>query len=389
MIIPNKINKITVILLGIFSAAVIWGAHIAVSGAKWFVYKRAAAEIMLKAEQELSERIQINGFGDIAKGAPYFENKKINLANLKFLKFLIGPDKQSPLITTEGKLLAKLGATNPNFAAIVVDFFRQAGVEEGDVIAVAFSGSLPGANIAVLSAAKAMNLTPVIISSVGASSWGATSPDMSWLDMEKYLFDRGIFPYRSVAASMGGKDDIQEKKTDEEKKVLIDIIKRNEIELLYEEDVEKNTMVRLATYERYAQGKPVKAFVNSGGDSAVVGIKSFRKYIPHGIVTELPLEKFPRKGVIMVMVEKGIPVINLKNIQRIFKKYKMSLVPEKFPGIGDGKVYMDKKVNLRVGIICFFALILIFVVIINLDIYLFPHIVEKARKIKEILCNER
>ena len=49
------------------------------------------------------------------------------------------------------------------------------------------TGSFPGANIAVLSACKAMDIYPVIISSVGASSWGANNINQSWIDIENKL----------------------------------------------------------------------------------------------------------------------------------------------------------------------------------------------------------
>ena len=65
------------------------------------------------------------------------------------------------------------------------------------------TGSMPGANIAVLTACKSLGLYPVTISSVGASQWGANQIDFTWLDMEKILFDREIIPSQSVAASIG------------------------------------------------------------------------------------------------------------------------------------------------------------------------------------------
>ena len=52
---------------------------------------------------------------------------------------------------------------------------------------------MPGANIAVLSAAQAMKVIPVIISSVGASQWGANQLDFTWLDMESALAKNDLF----------------------------------------------------------------------------------------------------------------------------------------------------------------------------------------------------
>jgi len=71
-------------------------------------------------------------------------------------------------------------------------------LKKNDVVAVAFTGSLPGLNIAVLSALQTLNLKPLVITSVGASNWGANDPYFTWLDMERLLYDAEIFNYRSL-----------------------------------------------------------------------------------------------------------------------------------------------------------------------------------------------
>ena len=115
---------------------------------------------------------------------------------------------QFSLITTdEGNLDSKLTTLNPNSAALIVDMLLDAGVDSGDKVAVAFTGSMPGANLATLAAIEVMELNPVIITSVGASQWGATNPYFTWLDMEKILYDEAVFYNRTVAASIGGKGD--------------------------------------------------------------------------------------------------------------------------------------------------------------------------------------
>ena len=97
------------------------------------------------------------------------------------------------LITTdEGDLDAKLTTLDPNFAAVVIDLMYQLGLKKNDTVAVLMTGSMPGANIAVLTACKALGLNPVTISSVGASQWGANQIDFTWLDMEKILFEKEI-----------------------------------------------------------------------------------------------------------------------------------------------------------------------------------------------------
>ena len=94
------------------------------------------------------------------------------------------------LITTdEGDLDAKLTTLDPNFSAGMVELMVQIGIEKNDTVAVLLTGSMPGGNIAVLTGLKALGAYPVVITSVGASQWGANHIDFTWLDMEKILYE--------------------------------------------------------------------------------------------------------------------------------------------------------------------------------------------------------
>jgi len=108
---------------------------------------------------------------------------------------------QFSLITTdEGDLDAKLTTLDPNFSAAMVELLTKAGLIRGDTIAVMLTGSMPGANMAMLIACDVLDIYPIVISSIGASQWGANDPDMTWIDMEKLLFDKDFIATRSIAA---------------------------------------------------------------------------------------------------------------------------------------------------------------------------------------------
>ena len=113
----------------------------------------------------------------------------------------------SPLLTDIGKYQAKSTVLKPNFAALVVDEFTKAGLEEGDSIAISMTGSMPGANIAVLMACEAMKLNYVSISSLGASEWGALDLNASWPKMEKILYENGLISSLSKKFTYGGGGD--------------------------------------------------------------------------------------------------------------------------------------------------------------------------------------
>ena len=120
-------------------------------------------------------------------GVKELRNKEIT-KNDSFKTGLIG--EHSTSITTKldtkdennkYKMLdSKIIVTHPNFAAFVVDLFNEAEVSRGDTIAVSMTGSFPGANIALLSVCEALDVVPIIISSVGSSSWGANIENFNW-----------------------------------------------------------------------------------------------------------------------------------------------------------------------------------------------------------------
>jgi poly-gamma-glutamate system protein len=120
---------------------------------------------------------------------------------------LIGPEF-SLITNAQGVLGSKLTTLNPNWAGVIVDYLRRCGLKPGDPVAVALSGSFPGLNISVFAALETLELAPVVITSVGASMWGANDPDFTWLDMERLFAEENIFHIRSAAASYGGGDDM-------------------------------------------------------------------------------------------------------------------------------------------------------------------------------------
>ena len=87
-------------------------------------------------------------------------------------------------------LSSKQITTHPNFAALIVALFQDAELSRGDTVAVSMPGSFPGANIALHSACIAMDITPIIMTSISSSSWGANIENFSWPVIEDYLFDQ-------------------------------------------------------------------------------------------------------------------------------------------------------------------------------------------------------
>ena len=296
---------------------------------KWYEQKIEAARIAKNAAEFLKEfRLQKGVF--------------IDAVNDPNETALIGQDI-TPITTDRGYIEAKLTATNPNFAAVVVEMLKNAGLEKNDKVAVAFTGSLPGLNIAVHAALQTLKLKPIIITSVGASNWGANDPYYTWLDMENVLFKEGIIENKSIAASIGGGLDVGRGLSPEGRQLIIDAIERNKIEFINEEHLENSIQKRIDIYDKYREKNNIKAFINVGGGISSLGSTENDKFIPSGLSMSLPMMNYPRRGVLIRMAEENIPIIHLLNINQLARKYGLPVSPTPLPVPGEGQVFVQRR----------------------------------------------
>ena len=316
---------------------------------KWYDQKIEASKLASEAAEYLKEfRMHKGVFVDI-----------INDPNETAL---IGQDI-TPITTDRGFIEAKLTSTNPNFAAVIVDMLKEAGLEKNDVVAIAFTGSLPGLNIAVHSAVQTLELKPIIITSVGASNWGANDPDFTWLDMESLLFKAKIFKNKSVAASIGGGLDRGRGLSPDGRQLITDAIKRNKIEFINEEHLENSIQKRMDVFDHHREKKKIKAFINVGGGISSIGSVENGKYIPTGLSTILPMKNYPVRGVMIQMAENNVPIIHLLNINKLALKYGLPVNPVPLPRAGEGEIFIQKRysVLLTLSVTIFLVLTIGFV----------------------------
>lgn len=275
---------------------------------------------------------------------------------------LIGQDI-TPITTDRGYIEAKLTSTNPNFAAVVVDMIKELELEKNDVVAVAFTGSFPGINIAVHSALQTLKLRPIIITSVGASNWGANDPYYTWLDMENSLYKAGIFKNRSVAASIGGGLDRGRGLSPEGRQLIIDAIDRNKVEFINEEHLESSIQKRIGIYNSQKKKDKIKAFINVGGGISSIGSTENVQFIPTGLSKILPMKNYPVRGLLIYMAEKNIPIIHLLNVNQLAQQYGLPLNPTSLPRPGEGDIFIQKRysVLLTTGVTLFLVIAIAFV----------------------------
>ena len=322
------------------------------------------------------------------------KNKSISPSDI-YKTGLIG-DANSDITTIQYKdsliLQSKIATTNPNFSAFIIDLLEESNLEKGDSVAVSMTGSFPGANIAVLSACKALGLNPVIISSLGSSSWGANTINYSWLEIEKKLNDNDILNYQSIGCSIGGENDLGDNLSDDGIELIEEIIAESDVLFINESNLDKNISKKINLFDEIMN---YSAFINIGGNASSLGPGKGKGYIKGGIInpilkddsseiyfdnenSELFYKDF-KKSISYHFLDKNIPVINIKNINSLLKDYGVEyLLDSDTNKIKEGKLYYDiERFNVMT---IWFALITS--VVMSLIIGLYSHY-EIRKKMKE------
>ena len=287
------------------------------------------------------------------------------------------------LITTdEGDLDAKLTTLDPNFAAGMVELMTQLNLQKNDTVAVLMTGSMPGANIAVLTALKSLSVVPVTITSVGASQWGANHIDFTWLDMEKILFDNNLITNRSVSASIGGRNDMGRLLSPAGRGIITENIVKHGLPLIKKEKLADNIALRMKTFEDIAIITNYKAMINVGGGVASLGTSFNSKLLSAGIIRRSDIQNISLQdggieGVLSKFSKNNIPVLHVLNIKSLTEQLGMPFAPIPIPEIGIGALYAIERYNLIIALIC--------LTIISSSVFIVGY--QSKKEIKEHLVN--
>ena len=292
----------------------------------------------------------------LQKHSEKFRKKlKIPPATDPFNSYLVfGNDSRSPLVTDLGDPEAKATVLKPNFSALVMNELERAGLQKGDTVAISMTGSMPGANIAVIVACEAMGLNYISISSLGASTGGATDMNFSWPKMEKVLYDEKLISQISNKFSYGGAADYLKRgkgyRKDYggyEKRQQLDSLMQSiypdssladlfvlhglsQSEIVQKTVLRKSVEKRLDFYKNQCDEKDLscyKAYINIGGSVASIGLKAHGKlskkhygFINPSVIQDVlpPYEK--SSSVIIKFSDSNIPTINFIKIEKLIKK---------------------------------------------------------------------
>lgn len=249
---------------------------------------------------------------------------------------LLGPE-WTALTTSLGNPEAKRTALQPDWAALMVRYYQEAGLKAGDQIAAGFSGSFPVLCLAVICAANEMSMPIRVIPSIGASMHGATRPELDIVRTLMLVREAGIIDFELLAVSLGGDFDQGGGNAlySESRESLLAQARQSGAYLIDQHRLQDSVKERLRLY-----GPDIKCFVNVGGASANVGIGAAGVTFPNGLVWEV--EKIPdyqERGLIFEYLKRGLPVIHLLNIRGLAERSGLPLDPVPLTKAGETEVY--------------------------------------------------
>jgi poly-gamma-glutamate system protein len=267
------------------------------------------------------------------------KNIPINLRTDPMESGFIGQEF-SPITTTIGNLDAKQTSTNPDFAALFIRWFDELQLEPEDTVVIHISASFPALSIAAIISCEIYGLEPLIMSSAGASSYGANLPGLTYWDIENYLYQRGSIVHRTCYATPGGQDDNGSSLWEDGLEIIKSAANRNHYPLTILENLDK---VILAKLEFITHTSSLKLFMNIGGNQSAMGNTSCSINIPTGLIKEKLNCQPKNPGLIHAINDRGIPIIHLLNIRNIAISNGISLLPSDQNRPGQGDVYFIKE----------------------------------------------
>ena len=239
--------------------------------------------------------------------------------NDPLLSGLIG-EEWTEITTTIGHLDAKQTTLNPDFASLMVDLLKEAGVESGDPIALGCSGSFPGLLLASLAGAKALDLECRSIVSLVASSYGANRMAFSILDIYQVLFRAGLLDAGPIAVSLGGEGDRALEWESFIREEMIKKVETSGLPFIREGNLERSVEERMKLYGFQTESAPV-IFVNAGGATANIGTSQSVLRMKPGVIRSASIPDVDQQGVIHKALLNDIPVIHLLFIKGLVLEY--------------------------------------------------------------------
>lgn len=248
---------------------------------------------------------------------------------------LIGPE-WTELTTSLGMVEAKRTSLQPDFAALMVKYYHEAGLKRGDTVCCGTSGSFPGLCIAAIAAANQMDLNVKVIASYGSSMYGATRTQLPIVRILSVAKAAGALDYDLLAVSPGGDfDQGNGILFPETRDIIFSLAEADGLSMIDEPTIPKSVQRRLELF-----GPDVDCFVNVGGASANIGTSPYTLTFPNGLVTDPPsIPQDADRGLVFEYAARGVPVVYLLNVRGLAEDNGLPFDPVPLTGPGETNVY--------------------------------------------------
>jgi len=218
----------------------------------------------------------------------------------------------SGLTTTLGDLSSKRTACNPAWAVQFGHWYRELGLKPGDHVAIYSSGSFPGLLLNAVAATEALQLEPLLIVSLGASTWGANHPDAPWPVLATELRRNGFIRKRADYYTLGGGAELGHGLSPEGEALLRQAAANAGVELLTAANLEEMIALKTELLEKHQP----RLFINIGGSQANLGDAEEILRLSPGLVP-ISEASLAGNGVIGAAMRDDIPVIHMLNLKSI------------------------------------------------------------------------
>jgi poly-gamma-glutamate system protein len=218
----------------------------------------------------------------------------------------------SGITTTLGDLSSKRTACNPAWAVQFSRWFRQLGLEKGDRVAIYSSASFPGLLLNAIAATEALQLEPLLIVSLGASTWGANHLRSPWPALSAELRRGGFMLTKADYYTLGGGDELGHGLSPEGLGLLKNAAEVAGVELLSANSLQEMIALKAGLLRDHG----AQLFVNIGGSHANLGDAETVLKLTPGLLAGNDLDN-AGNGVIGAAVDMNIRVIHMLNIKSV------------------------------------------------------------------------
>ena len=167
---------------------------------------------------------------------------------------------------------------------------------------------------------------------------------------------KGLYFSKSIAASIGGRNDMGRLLSPSGRKIITDVIESYNIQVIRNQRLAENITARMNIYSSYLPIQNYKAVINVGGGVASLGTSFNSKLLPPGVVERSDLMNISRPGGIEVVFSKfltsGVPGLHILNIRSLVENYDLPFAPIPNPTIGTGRLYLEERYNLPTVALC-------------------------------------